>query len=91
MYYLIMPSAEARNELLESLRIKDINAVFHYVPLHNSKMGQLFGGADGDCPVTERVSERLVRLPFFNDLSEADQTRVIEAVQAAPLPALATT
>jgi dTDP-4-amino-4,6-dideoxygalactose transaminase len=91
MYYLVMPSAEARNELIESLRIKDINAVFHYVPLHNSKMGREFGGADGDCPVTERVSERLVRLPFFNDLSETDQTRVIDAVQAAPLPALATT
>lgn len=91
MYYLIMPSAEARSELIESLRVKDINAVFHYVPLHTSRMGRLFGGAPGNCPVTEDVSERLVRLPFFNDLSEADQTRVIDAVQAAALPALATT
>jgi dTDP-4-amino-4,6-dideoxygalactose transaminase len=44
-------------------------------------MGRKFGGRLGQCPVTEDVSDRLVRLPFYNDLSEADQSRVIDAVR----------
>jgi dTDP-4-amino-4,6-dideoxygalactose transaminase len=43
-------------------------------------MGKRFGGRPGDCPVTESVSDRLLRLPFYNDLSEADQARVIDAI-----------
>ena len=43
-------------------------------------MGQRLGGKEGDCPVTEGVSDRLLRLPFYNDLTEADQERVVGAV-----------
>jgi dTDP-4-amino-4,6-dideoxygalactose transaminase len=56
-------------------------AVFHYLPLHLSPMGLRFGGKSGDCPVTEQVSDRLVRLPFYNDLTEADQVRVVAALK----------
>lgn len=45
-------------------------------------MGRRFGGKDGDCPVTEDVSDRLLRLPFYNDLTEADQARVVGAIKA---------
>jgi dTDP-4-amino-4,6-dideoxygalactose transaminase len=55
-------------------------SVFHYQPLHLSEMGQRLGGKEGDCPVTEAVSDRLLRLPFYNDLTEADQERVVGAV-----------
>jgi dTDP-4-amino-4,6-dideoxygalactose transaminase len=44
-------------------------------------MGRRYGGRDGDCPVTERVSDQLLRLPFYNQLSADDQDRVIEAVR----------
>jgi dTDP-4-amino-4,6-dideoxygalactose transaminase len=44
-------------------------------------MGRRFGGKSGDCPVTEQVSDRLVRLPFYNDLTEADQVRVVAALK----------
>jgi dTDP-4-amino-4,6-dideoxygalactose transaminase len=54
--------------------------VFHYLPLHLSEMGRRFGGREGDCPVTESISDRLVRLPFHNHLSDADQDRVIDAI-----------
>ena len=54
--------------------------MFHYLPLHLSEMGRRFGGKPGDCPVTEDISDRLLRLPFYNDLSESDQARVVEAV-----------
>ncbi len=55
-------------------------SVFHYLPLHLSDMGRGFGGQPGDCPVTEDVADRLLRLPFYNDLSHADQARVVDAV-----------
>jgi dTDP-4-amino-4,6-dideoxygalactose transaminase len=80
MYYLLLPSLEARQSLIAHLRSRSILAVFHYLPLHLSEMGQRFGGRRGDCPVTEDVSDRLLRLPFYNDLSEADQQSVIDAI-----------
>jgi dTDP-4-amino-4,6-dideoxygalactose transaminase len=55
--------------------------VFHYQPLHHSIMGERFGGRQGACPVTEEISDRLLRLPIYNDLSEADQERVVAAVR----------
>jgi dTDP-4-amino-4,6-dideoxygalactose transaminase len=58
--------------------------VFHYLPLHTSPMGRRFGGREGQCPVTERVSARLLRLPFYAGLSEEEQATVIRAVQEWP-------
>jgi dTDP-4-amino-4,6-dideoxygalactose transaminase len=82
MYYVLLPSLAARSRLLEELRGRGILAVFHYLPLHLSEMGRAFGGREGQCPVTEDVSERLVRLPFYTGLSESDQDEVIDAVLA---------
>jgi dTDP-4-amino-4,6-dideoxygalactose transaminase len=81
MYYLLMPTVESRQLLIAHLKARNISSVFHYLPLHLSDMGKRFGGRPGDCPVTESVSERLVRLPFYNSLSEAEQVSVVEAVQ----------
>jgi len=80
MYYLLFPSLEIRQGMIEHLKSKGILSVFHYLPLHLSKMGKKFGGRDGDCPVTEDVSDRLLRLPFYTGLSEDDQSRVIEGL-----------
>lgn len=80
MFYLVMSSGKSRDALIAHLQARLILAVFHYLPLHLSPMGKRFGGKPGDCPVTETVSERLLRLPFYNGLSTADQGRVIEAV-----------
>jgi dTDP-4-amino-4,6-dideoxygalactose transaminase len=65
MFYLIGPSAEWRNQLMTYLKEQRIHAVFHYLPLHLSAMGEKFGGRSGDCPVAEDISARLLRLPFF--------------------------
>ncbi|MBN1810218.1 MAG: dTDP-4-amino-4,6-dideoxygalactose transaminase [Anaerolineae bacterium] len=81
LFYLLMPSLEARTRLISHLKAHSILSVFHYLPLHLSPMGQRFGGQPGDCPVTEDVSDRLVRLPFYNDLTQVDQDRVIGAVR----------
>ena len=81
MYYLVLPSLEKRQALISHLNARNINSVFHYQPLHLSNMGQLFGGKTGDCPVTEAVSDRLLRLPFYNDLTEEEQARVVAAMK----------
>ncbi len=80
MYYILLPSLEMRTKLIEHLRNHDIKAVFHYLPLHLSDMGRQFGGQEGDCPVTEDVSDRLLRLPFYNTLSAEEQERIIDAL-----------
>jgi len=68
MFYLLMPTLEKRNLFIQHMKKNGIMAVFHYLPLHLSEMGKNFGGKIGDCPVTENISDRLVRLPFYNDL-----------------------
>ena len=80
MFYLVLPSREQRQAMIERLKARGILSVFHYLPLHLSPMGASFGGKAGDCPVTEDISGRLLRLPFYNDLSEAQQAHVVAAV-----------
>lgn len=81
-YHLVLPTPEQRDALIERLRERGILAVFHYLPLHLSPMGERFGGEPGQLPVTEWAAPRLVRLPFFNELTEADQDDVVAAVTA---------
>ncbi len=81
MYYLLLPSLAARQALIGHLRDHGILAVFHYLPLHLSDMGRNFGGRPGDCPVSEDLSDRLLRLPFYNGLTPEDQMTVIHTLQ----------
>jgi len=82
MFYLLLPDLRTRTALIEHLGGRGILSVFHYLPLHLSPMGVKFGGRAGQCPVTENVSDRLLRLPFYNDLTEAEQSEVIEAIRS---------
>lgn len=85
MFYLLLPTLAQRQRLIEHLKAQGILSVFHYLPLHLSDMGRQFGGRPGDCPVTEDVSDRLLRLPFYNDLTEAELAQVCQAIEQAPL------
>ena len=80
MYYMLLPTLALRQGLISHLRQRGIESVFHYLPLHLSEMGRRFGGKIGDCPVTEHVSDQLIRLPFHNSLSEDDLEKVVKAV-----------
>ena len=80
LFYLILPSSEIRKNLINHLEEKEILSVFHYLPLHLSPMGILMGGSVGDCPVTEDISCRLLRLPFYNTLSGQEQDIVIDKI-----------
>jgi dTDP-4-amino-4,6-dideoxygalactose transaminase len=82
MYYLIFRSMDERTSMIAHLTERNIFAVFHYLPLNTSEMGMRFGGHAGQCPVAESVSDRLLRLPFYNNLMDDDQSRVIAAIHS---------
>lgn len=80
MFYMLLPSLEVRQALIAHLKKHDILSVFHYLPLHLSQMGQEYGGKPGDCPVTEAMSDRLLRLPFYNTLTDEDLEYIVAAL-----------
>jgi dTDP-4-amino-4,6-dideoxygalactose transaminase len=82
MFYMLLPSLDIRQALIAHLRKHGIQSVFHYLPLHLSPMGLRYGYTEGSCPVTEDVSDRLVRLPFYNNLTGDEQLRIITAIQS---------
>jgi dTDP-4-amino-4,6-dideoxygalactose transaminase len=82
MFYLLMKSTAQREAFITHLEKQSILAVFHYLPLNISDMGKKFGAKAGDCPVTEDISSRLVRLPFFNGLTEGEQGEVIATAKS---------
>ena len=84
MFYILAPNLEVRQNLIAYLRERGVYSVFHYLPLHLSDMGRSFGGKTGDCPVTESISDRLIRLPFHNALTSGEQEQVIDLLQAFP-------
>lgn len=82
LFYLVFPSGEVRQSFIDHLRTRGIASAFHYLPLHLSPMGRKFGGHEGLCPVAERMSSRLVRLPFYSQMTDADQQAVVRAVRS---------
>lgn len=80
MFYIILNSLEERDQLLAFLKKRDIYAVFHYVPLHLSPMGLKIGKACGNLTNTEMLSERLIRLPCYYELTKQDQDVIIDSI-----------
>lgn len=81
IFYMIFPTFAERTAMIDYLKNLNIYSIFHYQPLHLSKMGRHFGGHAGDCPVTEDVSNNLLRLPFYNDYTNEEQSYVIEKIK----------
>ncbi len=81
LFYLLMPSIDSRQALIDHLKAHEIMAVFHYIPLHDSDMGLRYGYHHGDLPVTEDISDRLLRLPLYNGMTAEEQNRVMAAVR----------
>jgi len=88
MFYMLLPSEEHRKSLISHLKAHSILSVFHYTPLHLSEAGKNFAARPTDCPVTEDISERLLRLPFYNDLTISEQDQVTDAVTNSRLHSL---
>ena len=81
IFCLLMPTEKDRDRLILYLKENGILSVFHYQPLHLSKMGQTFGGAQGQYPVCEKVSGQFIRLPIFFGLKPTEQQKIIDVVK----------
>ncbi len=79
LFYVLMPDKATRDQVMEQMRQEGINPTFHYVPLHSSVGGRRFAAYETDCPVTTDVSDRLMRMPFFNALTDGQIDRVVES------------
>jgi dTDP-4-amino-4,6-dideoxygalactose transaminase len=83
LYYLLFPDASCRSAVQSFMRDQNIDAVFHYVPLHSSPAGRTFGRASAPLPVTDRTADRLLRLPLWAGMSEEQVETVIDSVAHA--------
>ena len=80
LFYIVVNDSKTRNALMDYLRSKGILAVFHYIPLHLSPMGRNLGYRKGRLPLTESISDRLLRLPLYYDLQKEEQEEIINAI-----------
>ncbi|GAA4472520.1 dTDP-4-amino-4,6-dideoxygalactose transaminase [Novipirellula rosea] len=81
LFWMMVPSLDVQTRLTDYLRGCGISAAFHYQPLHSSAMGQDYGYRLGDCPVTEKAADRLLRIPFYTGLSLDQAARVTRALK----------
>lgn len=77
MFYVLLPDRETRDRVLTELHDRGVHATFHYVPLHQSPGGQRFAARHTACPVTDDISGRILRLPFYTTLHDDDAERVV--------------
>ena len=70
MFYLLLHDLHARTSFIEGMKQAGIGTVFHYIPLHSSPAGKRYGRSDADLPVTNAISDRLVRLPLWVGIEE---------------------
>lgn len=83
MFYVLLPDGETRNRVLAGMNERGIHATFHYIPLHSAPGGRAVAAHDNGCPVTDDISSRLLRLPFFTTLADEDVDRVIDSFLAS--------
>lgn len=82
MFYLIMPNQISRNKLIDFLKDNDITGTFHYLPLDISEMGKKIKLDDQtDCPNSKFISERIIRVPLYYDLSKNEQSKIIRTIK----------
>jgi dTDP-4-amino-4,6-dideoxygalactose transaminase len=80
IFYVLAPDAATRDGLMHHLKQCGILAVFHYIPLHSAPMGLKLGYREGQLPVTEDLSARLLRLPLYHEITEAEQAEVVREI-----------
>jgi dTDP-4-amino-4,6-dideoxygalactose transaminase len=82
MFYVLLADNDERNRVLGEMRSRGVFATFHYVPLHSAPGGRRVAAHPTECPVTDDISGRLLRLPFYTDLTDEDAQRVVETFLA---------
>ncbi len=80
-FYIVFESQDMRDYIIEQLKKRHIYAYFHFVPLHLSPMGKKLGYSPSDFPITNKISEGLLRLPLYNHMTEKECRFVIQSVK----------
>jgi dTDP-4-amino-4,6-dideoxygalactose transaminase len=83
LFHLLLPDLDTRTRVMSEMRDEGVQTAFHYVPLHSSVAGRKYAARETECPVTDDVSLRLLRLPFHNNLTEAESERVVDTLVAS--------
>jgi dTDP-4-amino-4,6-dideoxygalactose transaminase len=83
LFYVLLPDRDRRNDVLEAMHKMGVHPAFHYLPLHSSDAGRKFRVRDTECPVSDEISGRLLRLPFHNNLAPVELDRVVTAFETA--------
>lgn len=81
MFYIVLPTEQIRNNLMDKLKENGVGATFHYIPLHSSPMGKKLGYKEGDLPVTEEYAGRILRLPLYADMTEEENAYVCKLIK----------
>jgi dTDP-4-amino-4,6-dideoxygalactose transaminase len=81
MFYLLLSSLDVRSKLINHLKDRGILPVFHYVPLHSSPAGRKFGRTGTTMNQTDALSDRLLRLPLYYEMTDADIGRICDAIR----------
>jgi dTDP-4-amino-4,6-dideoxygalactose transaminase len=81
-FYIILKDETTRNGLIDHLKSNGILSVFHYIPLHLSQIGRSMGYKEGQLPVTESMSGRLLRLPFYYDMTKEEQAEIVGCIKS---------
>jgi dTDP-4-amino-4,6-dideoxygalactose transaminase len=82
LYYILLNSAQARDAILARMRSEQVDALFHYVPLHSSPAGMRYARISGSLNTTEDLSARLLRLPLYYGIAAEQIERVCELLEA---------
>ena len=81
MFYMLFPNKDIRNIFIEYMSKNDISCVFHYLPLDSSMMGaRIKLNESNDCPISREISDCILRLPLYFDLTNTQQERIIETI-----------
>jgi dTDP-4-amino-4,6-dideoxygalactose transaminase len=83
IFYVLLADGIDRRHVLEQMKSAGVHALFHYVPLHSSPAGKYYGRTHGDLTHTDKLSERIIRLPVWIGMSELDQIRVVNSLHLA--------
>jgi len=81
LYHILFDKPQDRDRAMVELNARGIHATFHYIPLHSSPMGMKLGCCKGDLPITERTSERLLRLPMYAGMTGEELQYVISVLE----------
>jgi dTDP-4-amino-4,6-dideoxygalactose transaminase len=81
IFYILLPNKKIRDNLLGHLKNKSINALTHYVPLHNSKAGGKYGRSIGKLPITVDSADRILRLPLYAQMKDAEVIQVVDEIK----------